>query len=156
MNEIAKTNNNEVAKNNNAGVKAPIVLGDFTKISKLDLINITNDMNTRQNNNLIFNTVFSIKAIIIDRKKVQSKFNNEIVECPVIAFITEDNKTMITFSNGIEQALKNIISIWGKPPYKDFNMIFTEEKTGRGTINNVKLVPKIEDIPADDEDLPFN
>lgn len=126
-----------------AGSKKPTILGDLSGLSKVDLVNITNEMNNRVQNNLAFNVPLEIKAIIIDKKELQSKFNNEVVNCPVISFITSDNKVYITFSNGIAYSLRNIVSIWGVPPYKDFKMVFTEEKMANGKlINNINLVVK--------------
>lgn len=117
-----------------------IILGEIDTQSKQEKIKFYNQVINCENNiDSILNTPKHIKYIHIDKQRLIKPDNPKGYEdTPRIVFYFTDDTSVISFSIGIYNAIKRLVSVFGTPPY-DFDIIFKQITKGKNHIYTIDI-----------------
>ena len=120
--------------------QSAIILGQIDTQSEEEKIKFFNQViNCEVKIDTILNTPKKIKYIHIDKERLSKPDTAKGYEdTPRVVFYFDDDTSVISFSIGIYNALKRLVSVFGVPPY-DFKVIFKQITKGKSRIYTIDI-----------------
>lgn len=142
MNELVKNDLNEISEKNS---KELFIYGEIKPEEKIDVFNKIMNCETAIDSK-VFGKKLKLKVVAMQQMAMENGTNamRQI-------YITEDGKSYISFSNGIYKIMRNLLKVFGAPPY-EFSVVFKEINKGKIRLYTMQICKDDEDVKNDLDD----